>query len=107
MDKRTVIYFEDELNEEFSTFTTTPPKITSSYDYERKSLGKRISRFFLYRIVMYPMVVFYGRVVFGQKIIGKEKLKKYPSGLWSARLARLARQGKQLFNKLLNRSASR
>jgi 1-acyl-sn-glycerol-3-phosphate acyltransferase len=27
---------------------------------------------------MYPMVVFYGRVVFGQKIIGKEKLKKYP-----------------------------
>ena len=78
MDKRTVIYYEDELNEEFSTFTTTPPKITSSYDYERKSLGKRISRFFLYRIVMYPVVVFYGRVVFGQKIVGKEKLKKYP-----------------------------
>ena len=38
------------------------------------------------------------------QVPSKEQLKKYPSGLWGARLAR---QGKQLFNKLLNRSASR
>ena len=80
MEKRRVIYYTDELNEEFSTFTTTPPKIDASYDYERKSLGKRLSRFFLYRIVMYPIVVFYGRVVFGQKIVGKEKLKAQKDG---------------------------
>ncbi len=77
MDKREVIYYEDELNEEFSTFTTTPPKIDGTYDYERKSLFKRFSRFFLYRIVMYPVVVFYGRVIFRQKFVGREKLKKY------------------------------
>ena len=41
MDKRKVIYFTDELHDEFSTFTTTPPIITGSYDYERKSLFKR------------------------------------------------------------------
>lgn len=77
MDKRTVIYYQDELNDEFSTFETTPPKIDGSYDYERRSFSKRLSRFFLYRIVMYPIVVFYGRVIFGQKIIGREKLKQY------------------------------
>ena len=65
MDKRRVIYYSDELNDEFSTFETTPPKIDGSYDYERKALSKKISRFFLYRIVMYPIVVFYGRVIFG------------------------------------------
>lgn len=77
MEKRRVIYYSDELNDEFSTFETTPPKIDGSYDYERKALSKRLSRFFLYRIVMYPIVVFYGRVIFGQKIVGKEKLKQY------------------------------
>ncbi|MBR6254032.1 MAG: hypothetical protein IKR22_01230 [Clostridiales bacterium] len=77
MDNRKVIYYQDELNDEFSTFETTPPKIDGSYDYERKSFSKKLSRFFLYRIVMYPIVVFYGRVIFGQKIVGKEKLKQY------------------------------
>ena len=77
MDKRKVIYYTDELNEEFSTFQTTPPKVDASYDYERKSPMKRFWRFFLYRIVMYPVVVFYGRVIFRQKIVGREKLKPY------------------------------
>lgn len=77
MDKRKVIYYTDERNEEFSTFQTTPPKIDASYDYERKSPLKRFMRFFLYRVVMYPVVVFYGRVIFRQKIVGKEKLKPY------------------------------
>ncbi len=77
MDKRKVIYYADELHDEFSTFQTTPPKIDASYDYERRSPVKRFLRFFLYRIVMYPVVVFYGRVIFRQKIVGKEKLKPF------------------------------
>jgi 1-acyl-sn-glycerol-3-phosphate acyltransferase len=77
MDKRKVIYYTDELHDEFSTFETTPPKVDGSYDYERKTPLKRFLRFFLYRIVMYPVVVFYARVIFRQKIVGKEKLKPY------------------------------
>ena len=74
MDKRKVIYYSDELHDEFSTFQTTPPKVDASYDYERKSPVKRFFRFFLYRIVMYPVVVFYGRVVFRQRIDIVEEL---------------------------------
>lgn len=77
MDKRKVIYYTDELHDEFSTFIATPPKIDASYDYERKKPMQRFLRFFLYRIVMYPIVVFYGRVIFRQKIVGKEKLRPY------------------------------
>ena len=77
MDKRTVIYYSDELHDEFSTFTTTPPKIDGNYDYERKSLFKRFLRFFYYRIVMYPVVLFYGPVLFRQKIVGRKKLKPF------------------------------
>ncbi len=77
MDDRKVIYYTDELNEEFSTFTTTPIRVDGSYDYERKSFFKRFLNFFLYRIVMYPLVVVYGRIVFRQKIVGKEKIKPY------------------------------
>ncbi len=77
MDKRKVIYYTDERNDEFSTFQTTPPKVDASYDYERKSFGKRLARFVLYRIVMYPVVVLYARLVFRQKLIGRGKLKPY------------------------------
>ena len=77
MEKRRVIYYTDELHDEFSTFTATPPRIDGSYDYERKNLRSRFLSFFLYRIVMYPVVVLYARIVFRQKIIGRDKLKPY------------------------------
>ena len=31
MDGRQIIYYTDELHDEFSTFTTTPPRIDGSY----------------------------------------------------------------------------
>jgi 1-acyl-sn-glycerol-3-phosphate acyltransferase len=77
MDGRQIIYYTDELHDEFSTFTTTPPRIDGSYDYERKSFFKKLLAFITYRIIMYPIVVVYGRLVFRQKIIGKEKLKPF------------------------------
>ncbi|MBO4780851.1 MAG: hypothetical protein J5522_00505 [Lachnospiraceae bacterium] len=77
MDGRQIIYYTDELHDEFSTFTTTPPRIDGSYDYERKSFFKKLLAFITYRIIMYPIVVVYGRLVFRQKIVGKDKLKPF------------------------------
>ena len=77
MDDRKVIYYTDELHDEFSTFTTDPPYIDGSYDYERRSGIKKFMNFFLYRIVMYPIVVLYALIVFRQKIVGREKLKPF------------------------------
>ena len=54
MENRQVIFYEDELKDEFSTFTTTPRAIDASYDYDDSSFGKQLKRFFVYRIVMFP-----------------------------------------------------
>lgn len=77
MDNRKVIYYTDELHDEFSTFTAEPPYIDGSYDYERKTPFKKFLNFFYYRIIMYPIVLLYGTLVFRQKFIGREKLKPY------------------------------
>ena len=77
MDNRKVIYYTDELHDEFSTFTTTPPRIDGSYDYERNTPYKKFLKFLCYRIIMYPIVILYGKIVFRQKIIGKDKLKPF------------------------------
>lgn len=77
MDNREVIYYTDELHDEFSTFTTNPPYIDGSYDYERKSWFKKFMNFLCYRVIMYPIVVLYGLIVFRQKIVGRKKLKPF------------------------------
>lgn len=77
MDKRTVIYYTDELNDEFSTAKITSRTIDGNYVYCHKSLFKRFTHFFWYRIVATPIAFLYTKIVFHQKTVGKEKLKPY------------------------------
>lgn len=77
MDKRKVIYYSDELNDEFSKAQITPKKIDSSYCYIHNSPFKKFTRFFWYRIVATPIAYIFTKAVFHHKIIGKEILKKY------------------------------
>lgn len=77
MDKRKVIYYTDELNDEFSTAVITPKKIDGSYRYVHTSLFKRFTRFFWYRIVATPIAFFYTKIAFRRKIVGKECLRPY------------------------------
>lgn len=77
MDKRRVIYYTDELNDEFSTAQITPRRIDGSYKYVHDSLFKRITRFFWYRMVATPIAFFYTKLAYRHKIVGKEKLKDY------------------------------
>ena len=77
MEQRKVIYYTDELKDEFSTFTTTPPVIGDDYDYERTSFGKRLERFVVYRIFTYPVAFLYSKFAFRRKIVGKKLLRPY------------------------------
>ena len=77
MNKKQVIYYTDELHDEFSSFTTTPPVIGDDYDYERSSFGKKLGRFFVYRIFTYPVAYLYSKFAFGRKIVGKNLLRPY------------------------------
>ena len=77
MDKRKVIYYSDELNDEFSTAEITPIKIDGDYVYIHRSPFKRFTHFFWYRIVATPIAYAYVRLTFGHRIKGKYKLKKH------------------------------
>lgn len=77
MDKRTTIYYTDELNDEFSLAQITPKKIDGEYQYCYDTLWKRFTHFFWYRIVAMPIAFVYTKLAFAHKVIGAEKLKPY------------------------------
>jgi len=51
LDKRKVIFYSDELNDEFSLAQITPKKIDGNYCYIYDSLFKKFTHFFWYRMV--------------------------------------------------------
>lgn len=75
MDKRTVIYYTDELTDEFSTAVITPRVIDEAYVYCHDSLIKKLTHFFWYRMVATPIGFIYAKLAHRQKVIGKDKLK--------------------------------
>ncbi len=77
MEDRKTIYYTDELNDEFSTFTTKARKIDENWDYDDNATGKKVARFFIYRILIHPMAAFYSRIIFRRTIVGKKLLKPY------------------------------
>lgn len=77
MDKRKIIYYEDELNDEFSLAQITPKKIDENYVYYHSSIFKRLTHFFWYRMVFTPIAFFYVKLKFRHRIVGKRLLKEY------------------------------
>ena len=80
MDKRKVIYYNDELSDEFSLAQITPKKITGDYVYIHKSIFKRFTHFFWYRIVAFPIAFLYTKLKFFHKIVNQEVIKPYKKG---------------------------
>ncbi|MBR6046203.1 MAG: hypothetical protein IKP47_11265 [Ruminococcus sp.] len=76
MDKRKVIFYTDELNDEFSVAQITPRKIDKDYVYIHTSRFKRFTKFFWYRIVATPIAFLYVKLVFGQKTKGTRVFEK-------------------------------
>ena len=74
MDKRKIIYYRDELNDEFSKAQITPTRIDGKYVYCHDGVLKKCASFFLYRLVFFPIAYAYSKFCFGHKLVGKEKL---------------------------------
>lgn len=75
MDKRKIIYYTDELTDEFSTAVITPKAIDENYVYCHDAAFKRFTHFFWYRVVATPIGFCYAKLAHRHKIVGKEKLK--------------------------------
>lgn len=76
MDKRRIIYYTDELNDEFSVAKITPKKIDGSYRYLNTSLFKRFTHFFWYRIIATPFAFLYVKIKFCHKTVGRRKFRE-------------------------------
>lgn len=77
MKEKRVIYYQDELNDEFSKAKITPRIIDENYKYEHNNFGWDFASFVLQNIISMPIKILYGKIKLRQKYIGKEKLKEY------------------------------
>ncbi len=77
MDKRKVIYYSDELNEEFSSAQIDAIEIDENYRYGDAGLLWKLKHFFMYRVVAYPIAFFYIKFAWHHRIVNREILKPY------------------------------
>ena len=71
------IYYEDELNDEFSEAKIEPRKIDKNYKYEHKSIWWNFSHFMVQNVLSIPIKFLYAKLKFRIKYVGREKLKPY------------------------------
>ena len=75
MEDRKIIYYSDELNEEFSKAKIIPRNIDENYKYERGIFWNAIS-YKTQNILSMPIKLIYPKIKFKIKYIGKEKFKE-------------------------------
>ena len=75
MKEQQIIYYTDELNEEFSTAKIVPKKIDENYKYKHGVIWN-ITSYIIQNFISMFIKVPYQKIKFRLKYIGKEKLKK-------------------------------
>ena len=75
MEKK-IIYYSDELNDEFSGTYTVPRVIDERYNYSKNPIWDFCS-FIVQNFISMPVKIIYAKAKFNLKFIGKEKLKGY------------------------------
>lgn len=76
MEERKVIYYKDELKDEFSKAKIEPRKIDENYKYKHGIIWD-ICSYIMQNIISMPIKVLYSKIKFRIQYIGKEKLKPY------------------------------
>lgn len=77
MKSRQIIYYKDELNDEFSKAKIIPKEIDENYKYIHKNKLWDFASFVFQNIFSMPIKLLYSKIKFRIKYIGKKKLKPY------------------------------
>ncbi|MBQ9780570.1 MAG: hypothetical protein IJW00_06460 [Clostridia bacterium] len=77
MDKKSprIIYYENELTDEFSTAVITPKVIDETYVYCHHNSFKKFTHFFWYRMIATPIGFCYAKLAHGHSVVNKAALK--------------------------------
>ena len=77
MENKKIIYYEDELNDEFSEAKITPRRIDENYKYFHKNPFWNFCSYSCQNFFSMPIKYLYSKIKFRIKFIGKEKFKNY------------------------------
>ena len=77
MIEKKVIYYQDELNDEFSTAQITPRTIDKNYKYKHKSIIWNITSWLVQNVLSVPIKELYAKFKFKISYVGKEKIKPF------------------------------
>lgn len=77
IENKKTIYYQDELNDDFSESKIDTIKIDKYYKYIHKSLIWKVCSFIVYRIIFLIPSYIYSKIKFGIKIENREVLKKH------------------------------
>ena len=75
-NEKNVIYYNDELNDEFSKAKIIPRKIDGRFKYNKSAFWEFWS-FLIQNVLSMPIKILYLKIKFNHKYIGTEKIKKY------------------------------
>lgn len=70
------IYYEDELNDEFSTAKIVPRVINEKYRYKRGIIWNACS-YVIQNLLSMPIKVLYAKIKFRHEFVGKDKFKPF------------------------------
>lgn len=73
MKEQKIIYYKDELNDEFSGPKITPIKIDENYKYKHGKIWN-ICSYIIQNFLSMPIKVLYNKLKFRLKYVGKEKI---------------------------------
>ena len=75
-----IVYYTDELSDEFSPTQLGTVKIGDDYCYIKRGVWKKFTHFFWYRIVAMPLAFLYTKIKFSHRIQNGKTLKKHKKG---------------------------
>lgn len=70
--EQNVIYYQNELEDEFSTAHITPRKIDENYSYDNTKLSRRIGHTICYTILVRPLAKLFLMLRFRHRIVNRE-----------------------------------
>ncbi len=75
-----IIYYSDELNDEFAGDNIQAKKIDDEYIYIRGGMAGKILYVLYYRIIAIPLAFFYMKIHFHHRIVNRKVLKQCKEG---------------------------
>ncbi|MBP5308043.1 MAG: 1-acyl-sn-glycerol-3-phosphate acyltransferase [Clostridia bacterium] len=75
-----VIYFKDELNDDFSGMNMKKPPLPENFRYVRKNPFYRAACFLFYRIIATPVAYAVCKIHYGVRYVNRKIIKKHKGG---------------------------